>query len=146
MSFYTSAEVAGILGVSRCTVAYWVRPGFLSATRDGRRYRFRANEVVRYLAQRGSPSLLQAGLTTDRAATVLGIRRETVSQYIRAGRLHAGHVGRAWVLSEEEISRYVASRGAAPNLPYLPQPRTCAQCGSEFPGRRTARYCSPACK
>lgn len=55
-----------------------------------------------------------AWLTVSEAAALLGIRRETVYEAVRAGRLPARRSGRDWLVTRADVDAYAARRRPAP--------------------------------
>ena len=117
---YTISAAARELGKHRHTVATWIRKGFYAATRIGNSVRI-SEEVLREMAARpdGRPHKQQAGTsvmqevpkvkisgtyyTMEGAASELGKHRNTVSRWIKEGRLPIIRIGNSALIPEEAI-------------------------------------------
>lgn len=125
--WYTSKEVAQMLGYTKGGVQHLRERGHLPATWDGTRYLFRKDDFEAFLEKRRR---LEETYTTNEAADILGITRSGVIAHIRSKRIPASKRGYDWFIRKSDLDAYIEQR-RKPGRP--PETKTCKTCGIDKP-------------
>jgi len=113
VKFYTSAELAKMMGVLRETVEYWCRKGKIKAVvTPGGHYRIPEQEVKRVLKGMGIPKgASERYYSTSEVARILNVHPLTVTRWCREGKIKTiTTLGGYYRIPASEVERLLTTR------------------------------------